>query len=125
MKGLPVEFVSGDNAWQLDTVTNGTRAATVTEQNIAQSGYGFSSTTGFRGIRYLYNAIDQNSPSYLPSRGLIGFNNIPGGSKSPLCDSTSGVGLTLGDFGFAKLDTTNPPAGSNLGGSACRRYLGV
>jgi phosphate transport system substrate-binding protein len=121
VKALAAEFLPGDNAWQLDTISDPGRPGVVHESNIAQSGLGFNATNDFRGIRYLYNVIDTANPGYLPSRGLIGFNNVASGNKSPLCNT---AGANLGDFGFARLDTSNP-SGSNLAASRCRKFNGT
>ena len=119
---LPVEYISDDSVFQLDTVTNGTRPATVVEQNIALSGFGFNPATGFLGVRYLFNVIDSNSPSFNVSRALVGFDNSPSGFKSVLCNTgTSNVS----SFGFARLPATNTPNDSNLALSRCRRFLGT
>ena len=124
VRGLPIEFLPGDNAYQLDTISDPGRPATVGESNIGLANPAFNATTDFRGIRYLFNVIDANSPSFLPSRGLVGFNNVPGGSLSPLCNPANGAGDALADFGFARLNTDNP-VGSNAAGSTCRRFLGT
>lgn len=128
VRGLPVEFLPGDRRFQLDTISDPGRPAVVTEANISLATPTFNGTNDYRGIRYLFNVIDENSPSYLPSRGLIGFNNVPGGSTSPLCSPTDPAGRQLGTFGFARLNTTSPPAlggTTNLAGSSCRRFLGT
>ncbi len=44
-----------------------------------------SATPTYPGVRYLYNVIDQNSPSYTTAAGLVAFDIAGGSAKSPLC----------------------------------------
>lgn len=75
------------------------------------------------GMRYIFNVVDTTSPSYAEARALVGFDNIPGGSKSPLCDGSQAN--VIRNAGFAPLSATTPsgvdPA-RNLANSTCRRY---
>lgn len=48
-----------------------------------------SPTPTYPGVRFLFNVIDNTSPSYTTARGLVGFDNTGGGTaKSPLCSGT-------------------------------------
>lgn len=74
----------------------------------------------YPGIRLVYNVLDTRSPSYLVARGLVGFNNIDGGTKSTLC--SGGFKTTISSFGFSPLTSTQNLT-SNVPSSTCRRYL--
>lgn len=77
----------------------------------------------FVGVRYVFNVIDSTSPNYVEARDLVGFDNIPGGTKSPLCSGTANSMIL--NAGFAPLSSTTPSAvdpSRNLAGSTCRRY---
>lgn len=68
---LPVRW-NGTDSFRINQVV-------VTEANEA------SSTPTFPGVRYLYNVLDPNSPSYNTALGIVGFDDSPAGLKSPLC----------------------------------------
>jgi len=73
----------------------------------------------FHGIRYVYNVLDTVSPDYSTARGLVGFDNVAAGAKSPLCSNSKRT--TILSFGFQPLSTTGG-GGTNLAGSSCRFY---
>lgn len=77
-------------------------------------------TVDFPGVRLVWNVLDTRSPSYSVARGLVGFNNIDGGSKSSLC--SGGFKTTIAAFGFSPLPATANGT-SNIAGSTCRRFL--
>jgi len=77
-------------------------------------------TVDFPGVRIVFNVLHTDSPSYSIARGLVGFNNIEGGTKSRLCNGE--FKSTIAAFGFSPLTSTSNSS-SNVAGSTCRRYL--
>lgn len=77
-------------------------------------------TVANRGIRYVYNVISTNSPSYDAAAAVVGFDNSSGGAKSPLC---SGTYLTnIASYGFSPLPSS-VNANFNIAGSTCRKFI--
>jgi hypothetical protein len=66
-------------------------------------------------VRYLYNVIDGNSPSYLTARDLVGFQDSNGGAKSPLCSGQEFSEIL--SQGFLNLPTRTSPGGN--AGTTC------
>ncbi len=92
-----------------------TASAPVNEANIKLN----NPTPDYNGIRYVFNVLDTVSPDYTKARGLVGFDNVASGTKSPLC--SNGKRTTLISFGFAPLSLTGGGS-TNLAGSSCRYY---
>ncbi len=89
--------------------------AVVSEKNPNISGAGTGLGTQYPGIRFVYNIIRPDEPSYAAARNLIGFDDTTAaGTVSDLCDGTdSGI---ISDFGFiplTKLDPTGPGVGND------------
>ena len=53
---------------------------------------------------------------------MVGFNNVPSGAKSPLCDGQE-IG-NLSSFGFSPLTSTGGTT-ANVAGSTCRHPRGL
>jgi hypothetical protein len=66
----------------------------------------------------VFNVIDNTSPSYDSAIRYVGFDNVDGGSTSPLCGN--GKASIITQFGFGLLENTVGPR--NLAGSTCRKY---
>jgi phosphate transport system substrate-binding protein len=119
----PIRWNGIDRRYELDT------SGVVHESNVKQTG----ATSVYPGIRFVYNVLDGvgggTRAGYQAGFQLMGFDNITGGFKSPMCDAVSGG---TGDFefnaiisnGFAPLPPTANGT-SNQAGSTCRKYQGV
>ena len=106
-----------DGVWQPNSIG---ASAPIQEKNVKLNNPapGF-----FPGIRYVFNVIDSVSPNYLDARGVVAFNNVASGAKSPMCSGTKAS--TISSFGFAPLTATVPSgvAGStDLAGATCRKF---
>jgi phosphate transport system substrate-binding protein len=73
-------------------------------------------TSSVKGIRYIYNVVSTQLPTYTTSRGLIGFVNATGGGTGQLCSGSHAS--TISSFGFVPLNTT--VSSNNRAGSHCR-----
>ena len=100
---------------QYENNTGTTAATPVNEGNIRLN----NATPDYNGIRYVFNVLDTVSPDYSTARGLVGFDNVAAGAKSPMCSNSKRT--TILSFGFAPLSTTGGGA-TNLAGSSCRYY---
>ena len=70
----------------------------------------------FPGVHYVYDVIDLTAPSYAAARDLVGFQDAPGGAKSPLC---SGAFVSdIRSSGFLDLPPATSPGGNT--GVTCR-----
>ena len=76
-------------------------------------------TPVFPGVRFLYNVLDTRSPNYDEAAGVVAFDNVPSGTKSPLCDGAKST--VISSFGFSPL-TSTANATSNQAGSTCRAF---
>ncbi|MBA3653178.1 MAG: substrate-binding domain-containing protein [Actinobacteria bacterium] len=128
----PVTWNDIDVNYQLDT------AGVVIDANVKHfannGGAGWNEATGsFIGVRHIYNVLDAvgtggGRRGYQAAKQLVGFDNSPGGTKSPLCDASTSKGQLLQAFivtaGFAPLTNANN-ATSNQANSNCRFYQGV
>ena len=92
----------------------------VTDQNTTLVNSSFSKTTGFSGVRFLFNVVDSlNNKSNGPAVGLVGFDNSATALfKSPVCNN--GARTLILTYGFAPLTTTS--SSFNLPGSTCRKF---
>jgi len=100
---------------QYENNTGTTAATPVNEANIKLN----NATPDYNGIRYVFNVVDTVSPDYSTARGLVGFDNVAAGAKSPICANSKRT--TILSYGFAPLSTTAGGA-TNLAGSSCRYY---
>lgn len=84
-------------------------------------------TPDFRGIRYIYNVVDNILPDYGDAKDIVGFTNTAASAnKSPICSGTRSS--TISSAGFAPLSAAgNPGDGThNLNGNAtCRLYVNL
>jgi phosphate transport system substrate-binding protein len=76
-------------------------------------------TPDYVGVRFVFNVIDNTSPSYASAIRYVGFDNVESGSTSPLC--SGGRATTVTRFGFGTLGNTVDPT-RNAAGSTCRLY---
>jgi hypothetical protein len=69
------------------------------------------------GTRLVFNVVNSASPSFIDARNIVGFDNVVGGTKSPLCNGD--FKFTIQSEGFLNL----PPQTSSGGttGVTCRR----
>ncbi len=105
-----------DGAYQLNT--GSTPDKPVNESNVKIN----NPTPDFPGIRYVYNVTDTVHVNYTQANAVVGFNNIPGGTKSPLC--SGGKVSPILSFGYGPLSSAGNPGGAtNLAGSTCRKYV--
>lgn len=105
-----------DVGYELNTGTVTTTP--VNEANVKLN----SPTPDFPGVRYVFNTIDTASPNYAEAAAVVGFTNVPGGAKSPLCSGAKRT--TILSYGFASLSAAGNPGASNpnLAGATCRKY---
>ena len=95
----------------------------VAESNISLNNSAFA----FPGIRYVFHVVDTANPYYSQALAIVGFDNsIGGAAPTGFCNGSKGS--TIGSYGFAKLDTSDPggtpgTSGPNITGTHCRRYL--
>ncbi len=78
--------------------------------NVTTSGVG----TQYNGVRYTYSIIRPDEPSYVTARNLVGFNDVPGGVVSDVCNGND-AGI-IEDYGFlplTPLDPTGPGVGND------------
>ena len=73
----------------------------------------------FPGARFVWNVIDSTTPSYTLARNLIGYDDVPSGAKSPLCNAVhdvdnGGADSIIADNGFLPLEP-HTSAGGNTG----------
>lgn len=127
-KKSTVYWNTDDVQYQLDDSATGV----IKETNVKQANPAFSEAGGnFPGVRFVYNVLDNvgNRKGYQAAFKLVGFDNISGGAKSPLCDATA-AGTGANQFalilqaGFKPLPAATN-ATSNQAGSTCRFYAGV
>ena len=106
--------------WEPNSVNGANPAAPINEiqttEYIAANG---SPATVYTGIRYVCSRAGHGQPDFPIAQGMVGFNNVPSGAKSPLCSNSERGNLS--SDGFSPL----PAAGggnANLAGSTCRNY---
>ncbi len=112
-------FTAGLGSWLPGTPSGTNPRGPVTEDQVALN----NAAADYTGVRLVFNVLDSNSPNYLDARAIVGFNNVPAGAKSPLCNNANAT--TIRSSGFAPLPTTAPATvdpNANLAGSNCRRY---
>ncbi|HUO40718.1 MAG TPA: hypothetical protein VMU34_24010, partial [Mycobacterium sp.] len=86
-----------------------------------------NSAFAFPGVRYVFHVVDTANPYYSQALAIVGFDNsIGGAAPTGFCNGSKGS--TIGSYGFAKLDTSDPggtpgTSGPNITGTHCRRYL--
>ena len=73
----------------------------------------------FPGARFVWNVIDSTTPSFTLARGLVGYDDVVGGAKSPLCNAqhdvdNGGADSLIADNGFLPL-APHTSAGGNVG----------
>ena len=92
--------------------------AVVSEKNPNISGAGTGSGLQYPGVRFVYNIIRTDEPSYTAARALIGYDDTASnGVVSNLCNgSDSGI---ISDYGFLPL--TPLPALVNSASVTCRK----
>jgi hypothetical protein len=69
------------------------------------------------GARFVYNVLDSSTPSFTQARDIVGYNDVPGGVKSPLCNSVhdldhGGADSIIADQGFVPVEP-HTSAGGN------------
>jgi ABC-type phosphate transport system substrate-binding protein len=82
------------------------------------------SPSNYPGVRYLYNVLDNTSPSFGTADSLVGFT---GSANSPLCTPFPGAGnkrSVIRSAGFLELSGASQTASTTLGGvnpsTSCR-----
>lgn len=108
----PVRTVGGQP--ELAVKNSSFPTAPVAEENVALN----DPTPAYPGIRYVFNVVSSESPSYDSAIRYVGFVNADGGETAPLCSGK--YATTLSSYGFGPLGTT--VGGTNLAGSTCRRF---
>jgi ABC-type phosphate transport system substrate-binding protein len=128
--GTVITAVSADGSQA--TISPGAKAAgtsdlllgwaVVSEKNPNISGAGTGTGTQYPGVRFVYNIIRPDEPSYLAARALIGFDDTASnGAVSALCNGDDAG--TLSDYGFLPL-TPLDPSGPGVGNDqaiTCRK----
>jgi phosphate transport system substrate-binding protein len=77
-------------------------------------------TPAYVGVRYVFNVIDNTSPSYQDALRYVAFDNVDGGSTAPLCSGA--YASTLNTFGFGNLPGGTAEPTHNAAASTCRLY---
>jgi len=107
------------------TITPGAKAAgtgpitvgwaVVSEKNPNISGAGTGVGTQYPGVRFVYNIIRPDEPSYLAARALIGYDDTTAaGAVSNLCNgSDAGIIEDYGFIALTSLDPTGPGVGND------------
>ncbi len=120
-----VAWNTTDAKWQLNdaglaVVQSGAPGGyPVVEANTTKLSGGTYATVANRGIRYVYNVVVTNAPSYNEAVSVIGFDNSTNGTKSPLCSGT--YATNIASYGFSPLSTATN-ATYNIAGSTCRWF---
>ena len=96
--------------WEPSTPTAGDPGAPVAESNVKL----VDPTPAYPGVRFVFNVLDNTSPSYTPAKRFWGFTNTSGGELSPLC--AGGKNSTITNYGFGTL------AAAGVANSTCRLY---
>jgi ABC-type phosphate transport system substrate-binding protein len=103
------------------TITPGAKTvgtATLIVGPTAVSEFNASATTPlFPGVHYVYNVLDDTTPSYLAARQLVGFDDHPNGITSNICNGI--LASTIDDNGYLDLRPITTPGGST--NITCRR----
>jgi hypothetical protein len=94
------------------SLTIGPTVASEQNPNVGDS----ANVSVFPGVHYVYDVIDQAEPSYAAARDLVGFQDAPGGAKSPLC--TGALVAAIRSSGLLDLRPTTSPGGNT--GVTCR-----
>ena len=103
-----------DGGWELNTGTTADKP--VNENNIKLN----NPTPDFPAIRYVYNVVNSVHVNYAEARAVVGFSNVNGGTKSPLC--SNGKLSQILSFGFGPLNSSTNINGNNNAGATCRKY---
>jgi phosphate transport system substrate-binding protein len=114
LNGQNIITGSGGNTQLATPAATGNPNAPVREANVRL----VNNPPSYPGIRFVFNVIDNTSPSYDSAIRYVGFDNVDGGSTSPLCGN--GKASIITQFGFGLLENTVGPR--NLAGSTCRKY---
>ncbi len=115
LDGKNITFNTGSGFVPATPAATGDPAAPVQEANVRL----VDSTPAYVGVRFVFNVIDNTSPSYQSSIRYVGFDNVTDGSTAPLC--SNGKAAIISQFGFGPLTNTVDPV-HNAAGSTCRLY---
>jgi hypothetical protein len=71
----------------------------------------------FPGARFVYNVLDNTTPSYGQARAIVGYQDGPGGTKSPVCSSAhdvdnGGADSIIADNGFLPVEPHTSSGGN-------------
>lgn len=110
-----ITFNTGSTWVPATPAATGDPAAPVQESNVRL----VDSTPAYVGVRFVFNVIDNTSPSYESAIRYVGFDNVEDGSTAPLCSNAKAS--TISQFGFGPLTNTVEPV-HNAAGSTCRLY---
>jgi alpha-tubulin suppressor-like RCC1 family protein/ABC-type phosphate transport system substrate-binding protein len=106
--------------WELNYQNAANPNAPVTElqapEYVAANGAPASS---FAGVHYDWFVGDTVNPDFALTQALVGFTNIGGGARSPLCSGSERGALVT--QGFGPLPTTSGGE-ANLAGATCRLF---
>jgi ABC-type phosphate transport system substrate-binding protein len=105
-----------DGVWQPNAVTPVNPGAPINENQTPQN----TASPTFPGIRYVFNVLDNVGPTYSIAQQLVGFNNVPSGTLSPVCNGSE-IG-NISSFGFAPLTATGGTVAQNAAGATCRFF---
>jgi ABC-type phosphate transport system substrate-binding protein len=97
--------------------TNNRPGPAVVEENVRL----VDPTPGVPGIRFIFNVVDTESPSYVTAKRYVGFENEENGDTAPLCSNKFRDVVT--SFGFGALDASPAVPSTNLAGATCRKYV--
>jgi phosphate transport system substrate-binding protein len=103
------------STWEPSTPNGSDPGAPVAESNVKL----VTNPPAYPGVRFVFNVLDNTSPSYTPAKRFWGFTNTSGGTKSPLCSGSAAATIT--QFGFGTLNNTDGGT-HNQAGANCRLY---
>ena len=116
----PVNWNGTGGLFQPNTSSPLNPRGPIAESNVAPQNV---AVAAYPGVRYIYNVLDTPLPGYSEARGIVGFNNVGGGVKSPLCDGSNFSDIL--SYGFGPLPSTTPSSvdpSKNLAASTCRKF---
>ena len=121
--GTTITAVNGDGSSA--TISPGAKSAgsgslvvgwaVISEKNPNVFGAGTGNGLQYPGVRFVYNLIRPDEPSYVAARDLIGFDDTaPNGQVSALCNgSDAGIIEDYGFIALTALDPTGPGVGND------------
>jgi phosphate transport system substrate-binding protein len=106
-------FINGSNVAEFPVRWNGTDSFRINQVVVTTANEAADPLSApFPGVRFLYNVIDPGTINFAAAQGIVGFDDIPGGAKSPLCSGSS-AGVIVGQ-GFLPIAAGTTAGGNTL-----------